>query len=312
MTADIIRSMLAKKAGPEILNVLTEGLSGTDLNSLLLEVFRLRTSALSAPELLNRYQRNRLVKPSDLPALETRQAELEVLRLFSGSGFTPVDLSPVSILGSCSALGPVNQHKVLSALRGTEVLADSTNAIALHYADLRERKMLGDNTARFSVVQRHVRSQAITGKGFTPHFRVGCLVTCGRDTGSYQFEKTALSEHLKAMHTLFTEYYHVDHIGFRLQHRAGYPDNFSAAMHDHLRADLPDFKVTLTGKPGDDNAYYKGLQYKVDIYIKGRPYEIADGGFVDWTQQLLQNRKERMFSTGFGFDFMCRLLNGQL
>jgi hypothetical protein len=46
-------------------------------------------------------------------------------------------------------------------------------------------------------------------------------------------------------------------------------------------------------------------------------YEIADGGFVDWTQHLLQNKKERMFTkqermftTGFGFDLMYRILHG--
>ena len=39
-------------------------------------------------------------------------------------------------------------------------------------------------------------------------------------------------------------------------------------------------------------------------------YEIADGGFIDWTQHLLQNKKERMFTTGFGFDLMYRILHG--
>jgi hypothetical protein len=50
----------------------------------------------------------------------------------------------------------------------------------------------------------------------------------------------------------------------------------------------------------------------VDIKVRGKTFEIADGGFVDWTQQLLQNKKERMLSTGIGFDFMYRILRGDL
>jgi hypothetical protein len=50
----------------------------------------------------------------------------------------------------------------------------------------------------------------------------------------------------------------------------------------------------------------------VIIDVKGRTFEIADGGFVDWTQQLLQNRKERQLICGFGFEFMYRIMTGEV
>jgi hypothetical protein len=32
----------------------------------------------------------------------------------------------------------------------------------------------------------------------------------------------------------------------------------------------------------------------------GTDYSIVDGGFTDWTQQLLSNRKERLLISGMG------------
>jgi len=49
----------------------------------------------------------------------------------------------------------------------------------------------------------------------------------------------------------------------------------------------------------------------VDIRVGEKTYEIADGGLVDWTQQLPQNHKNGMLISGFGFDLMYRILNGR-
>lgn len=58
--------------------------------------------------------------------------------------------------------------------------------------------------------------------------------------------------------------------------------------------------------------YYQGLQFKIMLTIDGQEFDIADGGFVDWTQQLLQNRKERLFISGLGTELLYKLLTGQL
>jgi hypothetical protein len=242
-----------------------------------------------------------------------KQIELDVLRILANQGFSPIELSPVTQLGSCSVVGPVNQKKILSALRGTEVLADSTNAIALHYCDLKQKKNLHGATLNFSNIQRQMRTQTIDVKGFTPHFRVGCLVSCGQAEGEFDFEKRILNEHLRVMEYLFLHFYKVDELSFRLLPRAGYPNGFTQEIADYIKTDNPGMKLEVDDTADRKvNNYYKGSQHKVDITVKGRQYEIGDGGFVDWTQQLLQNKKERMLSTGFGFDFMYRILNGQV
>jgi hypothetical protein len=37
----------------------------------------------------------------------------------------------------------------------------------------------------------------------------------------------------------------------------------------------------------------------------GVRYPVADGGFTDWTARLLQNRKERLLTSGIGTEFVC-------
>lgn len=317
MASNIVNSLLRKLDQPHLADILTDELSGTELNSLLLEVFNRRAASLSAPKLLDHYRKNRLVKPSDIPVLKARKTELEVLEVLSEYSFEPVELSPVTIFGSCSVVAPASQMKILSALRGTEVLADSTNAIALHVSDLRRRdgaRSREQSTIRLCAIARHLRTQTISGHGFTPHFRAGCLVTCGRDTGNFGFEKTAVLEHMKAMNTLFLDYYKADSISFRLLSRPGYEaaDTLLSALVEYLHANSPGLHFTVSSQPEKQNNYYKGIQYKVDILVNGKQYEIADGGLVDWTQQLLQNKKERMFTTGFGFDLMFRILAGEM
>lgn len=319
MPSAIVRNILNRIGHPELAEVLSEKLSGTELNSLLLEVFSKRAKELTPPALLNLYQQNRFSKPADLPVVELRKMELDLLEIFQGHFFQPLELSPVATFGSCSVVGPVDQKKVISALRGTEVLADATNSIALHVCDLKQGKATSagvlTDKVRFTTIQRHVRSQQIAGKGFTPHFKIACLVTAGYDSGSFVFEKESLCEHIATMKSLYLGYYKVDDLRFRFICRPGsYPDTLELAhaIKAYVIDQDPDIRIDIINSPQKENSYYKGIQYKVDIRVKGQTYEIGDGGFVDWTQQLLQNRKERMLSTGMGFDFMYRILHGLL
>lgn len=318
MPSDIVDKILHRTGHPHLLSLLSEELSGSELNSLLLEVFNRRIAATSPGELLNLYQQNRFVKPADLPVIPLRQMELDLLERFSNASFQPVELSPVTQLGSCSVVAPADQKKILSALRGTEVLADATNAIALHISDLkksRQWKPSGpSDKLRFSVIQRHLRTQAISGKGFTPHFKIACLVTCGTDTGSYSFEKESLAEHISVMAALYRDYYKVDKVQFRFLRRAGYrhADELVRHVREYVLQTNADVVIDIVSQPAREISYYQGIQYKIDVWVNGRQFEIGDGGFVDWTQQLLQNKKERMLSTGIGFEFMYRIMHGGL
>lgn len=319
MSSTIVMKILERIGHPELVHVLGQELSGTELNSLLLEVFNQSVSTLTPPQLLNLYQLNRFVKPSDLPVIELKHMELDLYEIFQQFSFQPLELSPVAAFGSCSVVAPADQKKILSALRGTEVLADATNSLALHICDLKQRKVWTPDEAghkiRFSTIQRHIRTQQISGKGFTPHFKIGCLVTAGYDTGSFTFEKESLCEHIEVMKALYLGYYKVEDLRFRfLCRKSGYPEaqELARQVKGFVLQQHPDIIIDLIDHPEKEIGYYKGIQYKVDIRVNGKSYEIGDGGFVDWTQQMLQNRKERMLSTGIGFDFMYRIIKDQV
>jgi hypothetical protein len=317
MASPIVTKILQRIGQPDLVRILTEDLTGTDLNTILLDVFSDASSKLSPAQLLNRYQSNRLVKPADLPVLELKRMELDMLELFARLSFEPIELSPVSVLGSCSVVATADQDKILSALRGTEVLADATNSIALHICDLKQSNSLSSRTdmINFSTIQRHVRTQQVTGKGFTSHFKIACLVTAGTDTGSFSFEIQSLYQHIMAMKELYLDYYKVDDISFRfLCRKHGYDSSERLAQNvkEFIIGKHPDISIDIIKTPEKEIDYYKGIQYKVDIRVNGKSYEIGDGGFVDWTQQMLQNKKERMLTTGIGFDFMYRIMRGDI
>ena len=318
MSSHVTRKLLGKLGQPGLLNLLAEGLTGTELNSLLLDVFREKAKATSGPALLKKYQLNRFVKPAELPVLELRKTELELLSLFKKHLFEPIELSPVSILGSCSTVASVDQNKVLSALRGTEVLADATNSLALHICDMKKQNIWRTDSPaekmRFSTIQRHVRTQSITTAGFTPHFKIGCFVTSGFDRGAFAFEKESVLEHLKLLHEIYKDHYGVQKIRFRFLCRKGYSDPIKLAneVTGYILQHERKLEIEIIENPEKETNYYKGLQYKTDIVWNNKTFEIADGGFVDWTQQILQNKKERFLIGGIGFEFMFRIINGML
>src|SRR5205809_65518 len=113
-------SKIQKKAGNIDLLCALKDLPLSELNSLLMEIFRLKASQRSAADLVGAYETNRFVTPSALSPVEFMESELPLLKLAETLGFKALELSPLAPLRSCSAIAPVNQNKIVSALRGTE------------------------------------------------------------------------------------------------------------------------------------------------------------------------------------------------
>ncbi|RAJ97485.1 hypothetical protein LX87_02387 [Larkinella arboricola] len=309
----IAEKILHRINRPDLLQTLSEELTPSELNSLLLEVFDRRIQRLSPANLLQHYQKNRFVKPADLDVMRLRELETRILQIFETFQFRPVELSPVAPLGSCSVVATADQKKVLSALRGTEVLADATNALALHAADLKKsgqwQPTQPTDQLRLSTIQRHVRTPPVTVAGHTQHFKIGCLVSSGRDTGNFQFECESLAEHLAVMTAVLRDTLQISSLRFRFIQRAGVDQGrLLDRVATHIRQLRKDLSIETDTAPGRQNPYYKGLQYKILITVGGQEYEIGDGGFVDWTQQLLQNKKERFLITGLGVEQLFRLV----
>jgi len=302
-----IDNVLKKLGQEDMLDILANKLTSSELNSLLLELFRLKTERLSPSELLNGYISNRFVKPAATDPREYLKLEAAFYEIADAYSFAPIELSPVAQLGTCSVIATVNQNKVLSSLRGTEVMADVTNAMALHICSLKRENNI---PMQFCTFHRLIRAQQFNTPGFSAHFKIFCMVSADRDTGSYSFEKPYIVKHIKTYMEIFQQYFHVEHIKVKLIKSGGYsdPDGLAARVEEHIRESIPGISIHAeTRKEGQDNDYYKGIQFKILIGIKGNEYEIADGGFVDWSQKLLGNRKERMLISGMGVDYIASL-----
>lgn len=308
MTA-IVQKILEKIGRPDLPDLLSNRLSSSELNTLLLALFDLKIQQMTPAGLIRQYDLNRLVKPFDLDPILLRKFELVFLHTFSEFQFMPIELSPVAPLGACSVIGTVDQKKVVSALRGTEVLADATNSIALHICHLKKSGRLTGDMVRFSAVERHLRAQSLPPvPGFNAHFKIGCLVTAGLDTGSLQFEKQSLTEQIRTWAAALDRSAGIQITRVKLQQRDGYGATpVLERLQRHLAESFPGLEVVADPSPGE-NRYYQGVQFKIVIQLpqQEREIEIADGGFVDWPQQLLQNKKERMLCSGLGVEFLLR------
>lgn len=304
-----IQRIINKLGMHNILQLLGEKISLSDLNTLLLEVFRNITEDSSASELLQRYANNRFVYPTEINPLQLKILELNTLETAQRFSYTPIQLSPVAPLGSCSIVATADQNKIISALRGTEVVADATNLLALHIChSIKMGKLIQDeDSIRLSTTHRHVRAQNYNNPGSLPHFHLFCMVASGKDRGSYTFEKQSLLEQLLVYQEIFTAFFNTN-IKVSLNSRSGYADSegLMDRMIDFIKEKSPEIEVDENTKEANDNHYYKGLQFTIIVNIKGQEIHIGDGGFVDWSQKLLDNKKERMLISAIGLD---RLLN---
>jgi hypothetical protein len=310
MKDKIIGNIEQKTGIPHIAELLAGRLTGSELNSLLLEVFSQNLKTLTPPALLRQYRLNRFVHPAPTDMIGLLRSELNTLELLKTHGFQPIELSPAAQLGSCSVLATTDQKRIVSATRNTEIMADASNSLALHIADIKKLSP-PPGQLRFCTVHRHIRSQPLKEKGHTAHFKIGCLVSSGRDTGDFEFESAALQEHFLALSHLFREVYGIERIRFKFQRREGYayPDRLLDKVIVRLETGIPGLSQSREDVPAPNN-YYKGLQFKMIIDWNGLEIEIADGGFVDWTQQLLGNKKERLLISGFGLGLLFQLQNG--
>src|SRR5260370_3254594 len=115
---------------PHLADILSDRIGPTDLQSLLLEVYARRAKKRDPRVLLDDHVSNRFTLPS--ASNPTRLLEWDQISFSKlPKLFRRVELSPVCPLGTASVLSPISQHWIVSTTRNSEVVADSTNVLAL-------------------------------------------------------------------------------------------------------------------------------------------------------------------------------------
>lgn len=302
MSKKIIERIQKETHTADLLQVLTD-MPSSDLNSLLMEVMRQKTQQLSPGDVLRSYAANRFVKPSEVDFIPFLTFELELLQKAQAFGFVPLELSPVSPLGSCAVVATVNQNKVLSALRSTEVVADATNLLALEAVSRRKKANFDTDTLRLCTVHRHVRTPYVPPP-WLPHFKIFCMVTAGKDTGTLRFEKQHLLEHIRFITDYLKSFAAVESVRVVLKSTRKENPAF-APLRDTVISEITDvpFEIQEVEQP-----YYQIIQFKTFVTIRQKEYDIADGGLVDWAQKLSNNRKQRLLTSGIGIELLFKLL----
>lgn len=305
-TQRVWRQVLASQRGPR--DALEHGLSPADLRTLLLGVSRRRAAAVSPAALMSRWRQDRYVRPAASDPRRVWQLETRLWQLLPQE-FSGIDLSPVAPLGVCAAMGPVSQDKVISTVRGTEVVSDQTNVLALEAAS---RRRSGESAVHLAACHRVLRGQPFDAPGAFQHFRLFALVSSARDGGSGTTEAALLTAHLAFLSRALGELLPAGRtaisytvFGFRpLGERIR--DTVLPALEP-----LPD-GVSVEEDPARQRArgYYQRGAIRIDAGQDGRMAELGDGGFTDWTARLLGDAKERCLISCLSTERLALLANG--
>jgi hypothetical protein len=235
--------------------------------------------------------------------------------------YTAVELSPVCPLGTNAAVATVDQNKVVTAIRNTEVVADATNVLALECAS-RRRLLLRRNSqnrerVRLCTSHRVVRAQAYrAAPGVLPHFRLLGLCTAGRDEGSFQFETTSLLEQIAFYLQVLREISRLGYQAHRLRvtltdlEHGRREQALTQQVLTPLMANHPGILCEIDRDRESGRGYYVGACFHIyATNVAGTEFELIDGGFTTWTQQLLSNSKERLLISGLGTERLCSQFN---
>jgi hypothetical protein len=317
MTDKIVARILREIGIENLLDVLGEKLAPTDLQSLLLALFRTRAAHQTPRRLLEQYEQNAFVRPS----LADAGALLELDRLALGLAvppFEPVELSPLAPLGTSSALAPVDQNKVVTTTRNTEVVSDSTNVLALECALRRRAQRRGatysQDVVRLCASHRLVRAQRYKDPNLRAHFRMFTLCTGGRGDPEGKFVAAALNEqisfYLRYIASVAEYGYYLSGVRIAFTPLAGdrEREHLQQQVILPIAAQFPAVRLEFDPNPATTPGYYDLVRFQVYATdLQGVEYMIGDGGFTDWTQRLLSDRRERLLTSGIATERISTL-----
>ena len=279
---------------------LSGGLTASELWSLLLDVMARRAAARTPADLARQWERDPFVQPTSID--QRTLTELDGHLLAAAQQFEAIELSPLAPLGACSVVGLASQNKIVSALRGTEVISDPTNVFALECA----RRLRTDPTrvVRLATCHRCVRAQQVPKQpGFAQHFRIFCLATAGREAQDHAFLVGALSEHIQT---------HLAALDRLEQHGYRFDDRRVRILATDARAALGDRVAATVSIPVQreplEHAYYGGLRFMIQVRTRdGADIPFIDGGPFDWVGKLAANHRLVFVASGMGAQLAASL-----
>jgi hypothetical protein len=279
---------------PEAREALASGLPASEVWSLLLGVMEARATHRTPASLREQWERDRFVQPCYID--QRSIVEMDGHLLAAASAFEAVELSPVAPLGVCASVALASQNKIVSTTRGTEVVSDPTNVLALECA--RRLRENGAERVRLTTCHRAMRAQAVPKRpGFAAHFRMFCLASAGHERANREFQAAELIGHID------TQLAALDRLE---QNGYSFPGRKVRILATPANAQLAErIGAAVRSAPVEhqalDHAYYDGIRFMIDVRApNGAEIPLIDGGAFSWLRTLLSNRKIVFVASGMG------------
>lgn len=279
-----------RRIGVHARDALIKSLTAIELRTILADVARARAQALTPADLMKRWREDRLLAPSPIDpreALATTQHLWDALT----PEFAGVTLSPLTSLGSGIHMGGRGQNRVVTTMRGTELLSDPVHGLALEAS---KRRRSGH--ARVHLATHSRVTHAWDHIDETAHELRFALASSAPDGGGLSTEADLLDLHLdywrEVMGTLVP--------GGRVE----------VSVWDDTLAGLIQERGTIDGLivvKGPDHPPWRNPYTTAGFrLVADDEVEFGDGGFVAWTQALTRNRKDRCLVSGISVDALLR------
>lgn len=275
-----------RRLGAHARTALLRGLSAEELRVILNDVARARAASASEADLMAAWRQDPFLDPS---SSDPRSVLALQARLWQAlpRDFAAVTLSPFAALGSVTRLSGTGQNRVISTMRGNELVYDPLHPLAFEAS---RRRRLGHPRVHLAASEKVAHAwDAAPGAHHETHFG---LVSSAPDGGGLSTEAELLTTHLSfwaeallpAMPQVSIEVVAwVDPVRELL-------DGLEALKHERV------------AWCEDDQRWrhpYSVVAFRVRTQTGA---VLGDGGVVQWTQALTGNRKDRAVASGISLD----------
>ncbi len=288
----------------DLVDILSTRLSPTDLQSLMMEVYRRRAGQILPGGLLSRFEQDRFSQPAAVSPRATSDLEHLVWAALP-EGYEGIELSPLCPMGTNSVVATVDQRKVVTTdaqhrgcgrfdqrpCPGLRTEAPAPPGGQEHPVHAGQPGQLPASGSGSGV--RQPRGAA--------HFRLIGLASAGRDEGSFAFETRSLCEQIG----FFVDVVGRAKPGWRARvavtDLCGRSPVWETEVLTTLADRFPDLVVEMDSSRASGRGYYVDACYKLFFTAdQGKEIEVGDGGCTTWTRQLLSDAKERLVISGLG------------
>lgn len=281
-----------RRIGVHAREALLRTLNPIELRTILADVARSRASNQTPADLIKRWREDKLLEPSMLDPREALPITGKLWEVVPPE-FVGVTLSQLTSLGSGIHLGGLGQNRVVTTMRGTEVLADPKHGLALEAS---RRRRNGHSRVHLAT---HARcTHAWDHSEESSHELRFALVSSAPDGGGLSTEADLLDLHLD---------YWREIMGTVVPR-----GRIELTVWDSTLAGLIEARGTRDGVIVVDSASderrpwrnpYTTAAFRFVVDGDGdEAHEVGDGGFVTWTQALTRNRKDRCLVSGVSVD----------